>query len=118
MLSVDEQKAVAELQPQHTDHVGTTRSPRARRKAPLAFVVLWWVSVLSVIVGANLPGLGMAAAVGLGWLLWRYLPGMGDMSEAVSDAPGDGDDRDQRSGRGSPAASIELARSPHTRGMR
>ena len=60
--------------------------------------------MLSVIVGANLPGLGMAAAVVLGWLLWRYLPGMADMSDAVSDAPGDGDDRDQGSGGGSPAA--------------
>jgi hypothetical protein len=54
--------------------------------------------VFSVIVGANLPGLGMAAAVVLGWLLWRYLPGMEDMSEAVADAPDDGDDRDQGSG--------------------
>ena len=84
----------------------------------MAFVVLWWVSVLAVIVGANLPGLGMAAAVGLGWLLWRFLPGLGDMSEAASDAPDDGDGRDQRSGRGGPAASIELARSPLHRGMR
>jgi hypothetical protein len=109
VLRADEQKAFAELQPHHRDHVGTTRSPRARRKAPLAFVVLWWVSVLTVIVGAILPGLGMAAAVGLGWLLWRYVPGLGDLSEAASDAPGDGDDRDQRSGRGSPAASIQLA---------
>lgn len=106
MLSAVEQKAVAERQPHHGDHVGITRSPRARRKAPLAFVVLWWVSVLSVIVGAKLPGLGMAAAVGLGWLLWRYLPGIGDMSEAASDAPDDGDDRDQRSDRGTPAASF------------
>jgi len=24
-----------------------------------------------MIVGAILPGMGMAAAVGLGWLLWR-----------------------------------------------
>jgi hypothetical protein len=37
----------------------------------LAFVVLWWISVSTMIVGAILPGMGMAAAVGLGWLLWR-----------------------------------------------
>ena len=61
----------------------------------MAFVVLMWVSVLTVIVGANLPGLGMAAAVGLGWLLSRYLPGLGDTSEAVSDASDEGDDRDR-----------------------
>ena len=118
MLSAVEQKAVAERQPRHRDHVGITRSPHARRKAPLAFVVLWWVSVLSVIVGAKLPGLGMAAAVGLGWLLLRFLPGVADASEAASDAPGAGDDRDQPSGRGGPTASIELARSPHIRGIR
>ena len=117
MLIANERMTFSELQPHHTNHVGTTRSPRARRKAPLAFVVLWWVSVFSVIVGASLPGLGIAAAVGLGWLLWRNLPGLGDMSEASSAAPGDGDDRDQRSGRGSPAGSIEFTSLSRTGGM-
>jgi uncharacterized membrane protein len=109
VLSADEQRVFDQIQRHHAERVGTTRSPHSQRKTPLAFVVLWWVSVLTVIVGAILPGLGMAAAVGLGWLLWRYVPGLGDLSEAASDAPGDGDDRDQRSGRGSPAASIQLA---------
>ena len=98
--------------------MAVTRTPRCRRKTPLAFVVLWWVSVLAMIAGANLPGLGTAAAVGLGWLLMRFLPGLADTSEAASEAPGAGDDRDQPSGRGGPAASIELARSPHIRGIR
>jgi hypothetical protein len=62
----------------------------------LAFVVLWWVSVSTVIVGAVLPGMGMAAAVGLGWLLWRYLPELGDLVEAASDVEDDDDIRDSR----------------------
>jgi hypothetical protein len=118
VLSDVEQKAASERKPRRADHVESTPTPRARRKAPLAFVVLWWVSVLAVIVGAKLPGLGMAAAVGLGWLLWRYLPGMGDMPHAASDAPDDGDDATR--------AEIEVAlrrrsvpaRSPHPRGVR
>jgi len=57
----------------------------------LALVVLWWISVLTVIAGAILPGLGMAAAVGLGWLLWRYQPTLGDMLQAASDVADDGD---------------------------
>jgi hypothetical protein len=74
--------------------------------------------VVAVIVGANLPGLGMAAAVGLGWLLLCYLPGLEDTTEAVSGASDERDDRDQPSGRGGPAASIEPARSPHIGGIR
>jgi hypothetical protein len=67
----------------------------------LAFVVLWWISVATVIVGAILPGailpgMGMAAAVGLGWLLWRYVPTLGDMLEAASEVNDDGDNRDPR----------------------
>jgi len=57
----------------------------------LAFVVLWWISVLTVIAGAILPGMGMAAAVGLGWLLWRYLPTLADMLQAASEVVDDGD---------------------------
>jgi hypothetical protein len=45
----------------------------------VAFVVLMWISVLFVILGADLPGLGMAAAVGVGWLLLRFLPGLADV---------------------------------------
>jgi hypothetical protein len=52
--------------------------------------------VLTVIVGAILPGLGMAAAVGLGWVLWRYMPELGDMLEPASDVADDGDNRDPR----------------------
>jgi hypothetical protein len=48
----------------------------------LGFVVLMWVSVLSVIVGADLPGFGLAAAVGVGWLLLRFLPGVADTPPA------------------------------------
>jgi uncharacterized membrane protein len=62
----------------------------------LGFVVLWWISVLTVIVGAILPGMGMAVAVGLGWLLWRYVPTLADMLEAASDVADDDDDRDPR----------------------
>ena len=65
-------------------------------KTPFVYVVLWWVSVLTVIVGAIRPGLGMAFAVGLVWLLWRYLPELGDMLEAASDVADDGDNRDPR----------------------
>ena len=43
------------------------------------FIVLWWISILTVILGAILAGLGIAAVVGLGWLLWRYLPALGDL---------------------------------------
>ena len=91
MLSADEQKTFDELQRPDTEHVGAIRSPRSQRKTPLALVVLWWMSVLTVIAGAILPGLGMAAAVGLGWLLWRYLPTLGDMLQAASDVADDGD---------------------------
>jgi ABC-type uncharacterized transport system permease subunit len=55
----------------------------------LAFVVLGWIAVLTVIVGAVRPGVAMAAAVGLGWLLWRYLPTLGDK---LQDASGVADD--------------------------
>jgi hypothetical protein len=84
----------------------------------LAFVVLWWISVVAVIAGAKLTGRGMAAAVGVGWLLWRFLPGLDDMSEAASDAPGGGDHRDHGSGRGGAAASIEMTTSRLTTGTR
>jgi hypothetical protein len=40
--------------------------------------------------------MGMAAAVGLGWLVWRYLPELRDMLEAASDVDDDGDTRDPR----------------------
>jgi hypothetical protein len=76
----------------------------------LAFVVLMWVSVLSVIVGADLPGLGMAAAVGVGWLLLRFLPGLADVPEVPSDPPCGALGHDERSGRSAPAASNEPAR--------
>lgn len=85
MLSVGEQKTLVEPQRRDPGRVEVPRPRRSRPKAPLAFVVLWWFSVLAVIVGANLPALGMAAAVGLGWLLLRYLPGLEDTSEAASD---------------------------------
>ena len=89
MLSPDEQKAFDELR-RNTEQVSATRPPR---KTPLGFVVLWWISVLTVIVGATVPGLAMAAAVGLGWLLWRYVPELGDILEAASEASDDADDR-------------------------
>jgi hypothetical protein len=96
VLSAGGQTAFDELQRHDTEQVGSARSPRSQRKTPLAFVVLWWVSVLTVTAGAVRPGLGMAFAVGLGWLLWRYLPELGDMLEAASDVADDGDDRDPR----------------------
>jgi hypothetical protein len=81
-----------------TNYSVPTRSrwgPPARHvpneKTPVAFVVLWWISVLTVIAGAVLPGMGMAAAVGLGWLLWRYLPTSADMLQAESEVVDDGD---------------------------
>jgi hypothetical protein len=96
VLSADEQRVFDQMQRHHAEQVGTTRSPRSQRKTPLAFVVLWWVSVLTVIVGEILPGMGMAAAVGFGWLIWRYLPELGDMLEAASDVADEGDTRDPR----------------------
>ncbi len=96
MLSADEQRVVDQIERHNAERIGTTRSPHSQRKTPLAFVVLWWVSVLTVIVGAILPGMGMAAAVGLGWLIWRYLPELGDMLEAASDVDDDGDTRHPR----------------------
>jgi hypothetical protein len=96
VLSADEQRVFDPIQRHRAERVGTTRSPHSPRKTPLAFVVLWWVSVLTVIVGAILPGMGMAAAVGFGWLIWRYLPELGDMLEAASDVDDDGDTRDPR----------------------
>ena len=92
MLCADEQKAFDELR-RNTEQVSATRPPR---KTPLGFVVLWWISVLTVIVGAILPGIGMAAAVGLGWLLWRYVPTLADMLEAASEVADDDDYRDPR----------------------
>ena len=93
MLSPGEQKAFDELQHHYTARGGDLRPPRSRRRTPSAFVVLWWVSLLTVIVGAAVPGLAMAAAVGLGWLLWRYVPELGDILEAASEASDDADDR-------------------------
>jgi hypothetical protein len=96
VLSADEQRAFEEIQRHDTGQVGTTRSTHSQRRTPLAFVVLWWISVLTVIVGAILPGMGMAAAVGLGWLLWRYVPEVGEMLEAASDVADDDDNRHAR----------------------
>ncbi len=93
VLSADELKAFEELERHHTEQVGSSRSPRFPRRIPLAFVVLWWIAVLTVILGAVRPGLGMAVAVGMGWLLWRYLPTLGDMLEDASEAVDDGDNR-------------------------
>jgi hypothetical protein len=113
-FSADEQKAFVEMQRHYTGQAGTTRSPRSQRKTPLAFVVLWWASVLTVIVGAILPGMGMAAAVGLGWLLWRYVPDLGDMLEAASDMADDGDNRDELRSRALPRGVIQTSRGhPH-----
>jgi hypothetical protein len=87
VLSVGEQKSVAELQHQDPDRAAAARSPRPRRGTPWALVVLMAVSVLAVIVGAVLPGLGTATAVALGWLLLRYLPGSADPPDATSGPP-------------------------------
>jgi hypothetical protein len=73
-----EPKAVHEPQRHYTDGVGGPRPPRPRRRTPLPFNVLWWVSVLTMIFGAVLPGLAMAGAVGLGWLVWRYTAQSGE----------------------------------------
>ena len=97
VLGLDEHKAAAERQDRRREQA--TRSARARRKSPAAFVVLWWLSVLTMIVGAILPGLAMATAVAVGWLLWRFLPELGDMVEAASDLSDDVDDPDRRDGR-------------------
>jgi hypothetical protein len=96
VLCADEQKALEELERNHTEQVGASRSPRFSRNTPLAFIVLWWIAVLTVIVGAVRPGLGMAVAVALGWLLWRYLPTLGDMLQDASEVADDGDNRDPR----------------------
>jgi hypothetical protein len=96
VLSADELKAFEELERHHTEQVGSSRSPRFPRRIPLAFVVLWWIAVLTVILGAVRPGLGMAVAVGMGWLLWRYLPALGDWLEDASDVADHGATRDLR----------------------
>jgi hypothetical protein len=98
VLSASDQQAIDELVRHDGEQTGPVRSPRSRPRTPLAFVVLWWVSVLTVIVGGTRPGLGMAFAVGFGWLLWRYLPGLGDVLEATFDVDDDGDDRDPHCG--------------------
>jgi len=88
----DEQKGFGELR-KNTEQVEPSRPPR---KTPFGFVVLWWISVLTVIVGAILPGIGMAAVVGLAWLLWRYAPTLVDMLEAAAEVADDDDYRDPR----------------------
>jgi len=99
VLSTGERQAIDELQRHDEEQVRPARSPRSRPRTPFAFVVLWWVSVLTVILGATRPGLGMAFAVGFGWLLWRYLPVLGDVLQASSDVHADGDNRDPHCGR-------------------
>ena len=94
MLSTGEQTARDELQRSDVEQWGPARSPRSRRGIPLAFVLLGGVSVSTMIVGAIRPGLGMAFAVGFGWLLWRYLPALGDMLDAASDVDDDADNCD------------------------
>jgi len=96
VLSPGEEKAFDELQRHYTDGSDDLRPPRSPRRTPSAFVVLWWISLLLVIVGATVPGLAMAAAVGLGWLLWRYVPEWGDFVEAASEASDDAEDRAPR----------------------
>ena len=105
MLSPDEQKAFFELLRQHTEESGDVRPPRPRRTTPWTFIVLWWISILTVILGAIVAGLAIAAVVGLGWLLWRYLPALGDLLESASEAADDADDRDPRSWRPAPPPS-------------
>ncbi len=64
---------------------GPPTHPVPRRKTPSAFVVLLGVSALMVLLGATLAGIGMAVAVVLGWLLWRYVPEVEGLSDAASD---------------------------------
>ena len=94
MLSVGGQQAIHEPQCHDEKLVRRARSPHSRPKTPFMFVVMWWVSIVTVIVGATRLGLGMAFAVVFGWLLWRYLPELGDVLETASDVENDGDDRD------------------------
>jgi hypothetical protein len=94
VLSTGEQTARDELQRSDVEQWGPARSPRSRRLIPLAFVLLGGVSVLTMTVGGIRPGLGMAFAVGFGWLLWRYLPVLGDMLDAASDVDDDADNCD------------------------
>lgn len=71
MLANDEQDLFNAMHRYQADRMAA-RSQRDERRTPMAFVVLAWVSAVAVIFGAILPGLAMAAAVGLGWLMWRY----------------------------------------------
>jgi hypothetical protein len=98
VLSAGQQPVIEELQRHDGEQVRPARSPRSRPKTPVAFVVLWWVSVLTVIVGPTRPGLGMAFAVGFGWVLWRYLPELGNVLESSSDVDDDGDNPDPHCG--------------------
>jgi hypothetical protein len=84
VFSLHDQHVLDEARRHHTAHVAAHRSLRSRPKTPVAFAVLGWVSVFTVVVGAVLPGLAMAAAVGLGWLMWRYVSPRSDGS-GVSD---------------------------------
>jgi hypothetical protein len=75
VLGIDEQENCDARQRRDTE----------QRKIPLAFVVLAAISLVTIVIGAVRPGLGMAFAVGFGWLLWRYLPALGDLLVAASD---------------------------------
>jgi hypothetical protein len=96
VLSPHEQEAVDELLRHHPEESGDLRPQRSRRTTPWTFVVLWWISILTVILGPIVVGLAIAAVVGLGWLLWRYLPAVGDLLEDASEVTDDADDRDPR----------------------
>jgi len=96
VLSPGEQKAFDELRRHHTEDSGDLRPLRSRRRTPGAFIVLWWVSILTVILGEIVAGLAIAAVVGLGWLLWRHLPALGDLLQSASEVADAADDRDRR----------------------
>lgn len=90
MLTAVEQQLADDQLPRDAEPLRCAPRPR---KSPFVFTALWWVSVLTMTVGAVRPGLGMAFAVGFSWLLWRYLPVLGNALEAVSAVD---DERDRR----------------------
>jgi Flp pilus assembly protein TadB len=96
VLSADEQKVFDELVRHHTEESGDLGPSRSLRTTPGAFIVLWWVSILTVILGQIVAGLAIAAVVGLAWLLWRHLPALGDLLESASEVADAADDRDPR----------------------